>query len=159
MLSMYIFCSQILTKEQINASRMSIITLTVLTDALMIDLLWILLLSDREQNVIFLICMLNSDDKIDTCLQKGSWGGTLKDIQETDKKIGDDIERIRLIRNEIQHLSAFAIDNSRFRELCRLVRNVAKRMELNNNKSTDYTNGVKDILQQEISHKQLEEQE
>ncbi|CAC5424384.1 unnamed protein product [Mytilus coruscus] len=148
-----------LTKEQINASRMSIITLTVLTDALY-DRLAVdssPVRSRTECDISYLYAELRRQNR--HMPSKGSWGGTLKDIQETDKKIGDDIERIRLIRNEIQHLSAFAIDNSRFRELCRLVRNVAKRMELNNNKSTDYTNGVKDILQQEISHKQLEEQE
>lgn len=90
---------------------------------------------------------------------KGSWGGSLKDIIEKDKKIGDDIERIRLVRSEILHLSPFEIDKSRYKVLCRLVRDVAKRMELNNNKNTDYTNDVKDILQQGVSNKQFEEQE
>lgn len=148
-----------LSREQINASRMSIITLGVLTDALYDRLAQdsTPVRSRTECDISYLYAELRRHNL--HMPTKGFWGGSLKDIKEMDKKIGDDIERIRLIRNEIQHLSTFAIDNVRFKELCRLVRGVVKRMQLNNNQSDDYNNRVTDILLQDISHKQLEEQE
>ncbi|VDH98885.1 Hypothetical predicted protein [Mytilus galloprovincialis] len=150
---------QTLTKEQINASRMSMIVRGVLTDALFdrlaMDSTPVRLRT--ECDISYLYAELRGQNR--HMPTKGSWGGSLKDIIEKDKKIGDDIERIRLVRSEILHLSPFEIDNSRYKVLCRLVRDVAKRMELNNNKNTDYTNDVKDILQQGVSNKQFEEQE
>ena len=35
------------------------------------------------------------------------WGETWQNIQVTDKAIGDDIERIRLLRNDLQHSKTF----------------------------------------------------
>ncbi|XP_076070693.1 uncharacterized protein LOC143042306 [Mytilus galloprovincialis] len=150
---------QTLTKEQINASRMSMIMRGVLTDALYDRLAvdYTPLRSRTECDIPYVYAELRRQNR--HMPTKGSWGGSLTDIKDTHKKIGDDIERIRLVRSEILHLSPFAIDNSRYTDLCRLVRDVAKRMELNNNKNTDYTNDVKDILQRGVSHKQFEEQE
>ncbi|VDI14565.1 Hypothetical predicted protein [Mytilus galloprovincialis] len=150
---------QTLTKEQINASRMSMITRDVLTDALYDRLAMdsTPFRSRTECDIPYLYAELRRQNR--HMPTKGSWGGSLTDIKDKHKKIGDDIERIRLIQSEILHLSPFAINSSRYTDLCRLVRDVAKRMELNNNKNTDYTNDVKDILQQGVSHKQFEEQE
>ncbi|CAC5424363.1 unnamed protein product [Mytilus coruscus] len=149
---------QTLTKEQKNASRMSMITRGVLTDALYDRLAMdsTPVRSRTECDITYLYTELRRHNR--HMPTKGSLGVSLTEISEKDKKIGDDIERIRLIRQEIQDLSSFEIDDSRFKELCRLVRYVAKRMELNNNKSTNYTNGIRDIFQQDISHTQFEEQ-
>ncbi|VDI78231.1 Hypothetical predicted protein [Mytilus galloprovincialis] len=148
-----------LSKEQINAARMSIIILGVLTDALYDRLAADSTPSQSRTtcDITYLYAELRRQNRhIPT---KGVWGGRSTDIHEKDKKIGDDIERIRLIRNEIQHLPSFAIDNTRYKELCRLVRTIAKRMGTCNNKSTYYIDGVTNMLQQDISHNQLEEQE
>lgn len=138
---------------------MSIITLGVLTDALY-DRLAADSTPSRsrtESDISYLYAELRHQNR--HIPSKKSWGGSLKDINETDNKIGDDIERIRLIRNEIQHQSSFTIDNSRFKDLCRIIRAVAKRMEINNKKSPCYTDEINDALQKDISNKQLENQE
>lgn len=90
---------------------------------------------------------------------KGTYGGKFKDIKDNHKKIGDDIERVRLIRNDIQHLSSFSMSQDRFMEIRRMCQTVAKRMECHNKKGTSYTEGIKAVLQKDISSRQAEDME
>lgn len=53
-----------------------------------------------------------------------SWGGY---IQDTDTAIGDDIERIRHIRNKLNHSAAFKIKNWEFKNLCKHIRPLLRR--------------------------------
>ncbi|CAG2210164.1 unnamed protein product [Mytilus edulis] len=88
---------QTLTKEQINASRMSMIMRGVLTDALYDRLTvdYTPLRSRTECDIPYVYAELRRQNR--HMPTKGSWGGSLTDIKDTHKKIGDDIERIRLV--------------------------------------------------------------
>ncbi|VDI83186.1 Hypothetical predicted protein [Mytilus galloprovincialis] len=74
------------------------------------------------------------------------WGGTWQDIQNTDTAIGDDIERIRLIRNELHHSTTYELDDTRFIELCNIIHEMVRRFDQHNKPKVMYTKRVKEIL-------------
>lgn len=79
--------------------------------------------------------------------RRGYWGGEWSEICSTDIGIGDDIERIRLIRNELQHSKSFAVDDSKYKELCTIIQDVLHRFDRHNHPSHLYEDRCKEILQ------------
>ncbi|CAC5401606.1 unnamed protein product [Mytilus coruscus] len=95
-----------LTKEESNFAKMGMIVLNILTDVLY-DLLkhdktFVLTRSDCDTTYLY-----RMHRRINKHIPSNRWGGTWQNIQSTDISIGDDIERIRLTRNEIFHSETF----------------------------------------------------
>ncbi|VDI76169.1 Hypothetical predicted protein [Mytilus galloprovincialis] len=84
-------------------------------------------------------------------IPSNQWGGDWQDIQITDISIGDDIERIRQIRNEMQHSTTFNLHDTRFMELCNIIVDLLKRLQQHNKPSRLYTDHLNDILAKTIS--------
>lgn len=82
---------------------------------------------------------------------RGHWGGEWKDIQKNAEKIGDDIERIRLTRNGMQHLSTFVLDDNEYYEKLKIIQKVIRRMENHNKKGTAYTDRVKEVAKRKLN--------
>ncbi|XP_071142557.1 uncharacterized protein [Mytilus edulis] len=79
------------------------------------------------------------------------WGGEWQDIQNTDISIGDDIERIRLTRNELQHSKTVNLLDTRFNELINVIVDLLKRFDKHNKTSRLYTDQLNDILAKTVS--------
>lgn len=84
------------------------------------------------------------------------WGGEWKDIAVTDNALGDDIERIRLTRNELQHMKFFALDNTRYTELCTILQDVLNRFDKHINPSHLYTDRLNEILKNTVEKDDVE---
>ncbi|CAC5416372.1 unnamed protein product [Mytilus coruscus] len=123
-----------LNHRHINFTKMGIITLDVLADALY-DLI--------------LVANPNFTTPRSECdISK------LYDIHRNKMNVfiptpGDDIERIRLTRNELQHSSKFELQDARFFQLCNLHKKVLGRFETKNNVS-DYVQRFEDILNKKM---------
>ncbi|XP_071122887.1 uncharacterized protein [Mytilus edulis] len=85
----------------------------------------------------------------------GPWGGCWQDFKNTDIAIGDDIERIRLTRNELQHSQIFKLDEIRFNELSNISSELLKRFDRHNTPTRLYTDHLKDILAKNISGEEV----
>ncbi|CAG2238540.1 unnamed protein product [Mytilus edulis] len=88
-------------------------------------------------------------------IPSNGWGGSWQRIQTTDIAIGDDIERIRLTRNELQHSQIFNLDNTRFVELGTILSSLIKRFDQHNNPTRLYTDELNDILAKTISAEEV----
>ncbi|VDI75263.1 Hypothetical predicted protein, partial [Mytilus galloprovincialis] len=84
----------------------------------------------------------------------GPWGGLAR-FKNTDIAIGDDIERIRLTRNELQHSKIFKLDEIRFNELSIISSDLLKRFDRLNTPTRLYTDHLKDILSQNYSGEEV----
>ncbi|VDI31384.1 Hypothetical predicted protein, partial [Mytilus galloprovincialis] len=84
-----------------------------------------------------------------------SWGGQWQRIQTTDIAIGDDIERIRLTRNELQHSRTFHLDDKRFNELRHILSDLLKRFDQHNTPTKLYTDHLNEILAKTISAEEV----
>ncbi|CAG2222655.1 unnamed protein product [Mytilus edulis] len=93
--------------------------------------------------------------KLNKHIPSNLWGGTWQTIQNTDIAIGDDIERIRLTRNELQHSRIFKLDDKRFIELINLIGDILKRFDQNNKPTRLYTDELNDILAKTISAEEV----
>ncbi|CAG2216052.1 unnamed protein product [Mytilus edulis] len=85
----------------------------------------------------------------------GPWGGCWQDFKNTDIAIGDDIERIRLTRNELQHSQLFKLDEMRFNELSNISSDLLKRFDRHNTPTKLYTDRLKEILAKSISKEEV----
>lgn len=91
---------------------------------------------------------------------KGRWGGgrTVEDIPLSDTSIGDDIERIRLIRNEMQHSTVFALSDTRYQLLITSIQDMLTRFDKCNNPTGDaYVTRLKKITQMELKTRNIQE--
>ncbi|VDI82033.1 Hypothetical predicted protein [Mytilus galloprovincialis] len=84
------------------------------------------------------------------------WGGEWTDIAGTDNALGDDIERIRLTRNELQHMKFFALDDTRYTELCTILQDVLNRFDKHINPSHLYTDRLNKILENTVEREDVE---
>ncbi|XP_052081887.1 uncharacterized protein LOC127719694 isoform X2 [Mytilus californianus] len=140
------------TNDQINAARMAIIILDILG-----DVLYDLLVLDKpspvkkrsECDITWLYSQLRNQNQHTP--SRGLWGGELKDIQNSAEKIGDDIERVRLTRNGMQHLSSFVLDDKEYFEKLKMIQKVVRRMEKHNKKLTAYTDRVKEVAKRKLN--------
>ncbi|CAG2204103.1 unnamed protein product [Mytilus edulis] len=123
------------TAEQINLPKMGIIVLNILADA-SYDLL--------KQDIPNL--RPRSDCDITYLMGRG-----LAKIQVTNIAVGDDIERIRLTRNELQHSRAAELGDTRFNELCNILTDLLQRFDQLNKPTRLYTDHLHEILAKTIS--------
>ncbi|CAG2237690.1 unnamed protein product [Mytilus edulis] len=72
-------------------------------------------------------------------------------IQNTNIAIGDDIERIRLIRNEFQMSPSFKLGDLRFNELVSITNDILRRLNYHSKPTRLYTDELKEILAGKIS--------
>ncbi|CAC5380108.1 unnamed protein product [Mytilus coruscus] len=147
------------TKEEINFAKMGMIILNILADVLF-DLLKqdnLNLRSRSDCDISYLYREhrnlnkhIPSNSRNRRC-PPGPWGGTWLDIQVTDIAIGDDIERIRLTRNELQHSKTFLLDDIRCNELYTIIADLLKRFNQHNKPGRLYTDHLNEIRAKTIS--------
>ncbi|XP_076108705.1 uncharacterized protein LOC143076733 [Mytilus galloprovincialis] len=151
------------TKEEINFTKMGMIALNILA-----DVLYDLLKPDKQNlrprcgcDISYLYSehrKLNKHVPSNSNHRQypyGPWGGNWLDIQNTDIAIGDDIERIRLTRNELQHSDIFQINDTRFNELCHILSELLKRFEHYNKPTRLYTDQLNEILAKTVSAEEV----
>lgn len=91
---------------------------------------------------------------------KGRWGGgkTADDIPSNESCIGDDIERIRLIRNEMGHSTIYALGDARYQLLISIILDMLTRFDQRNNPKGDpYVNRFKRIKNMELETRNFED--
>ncbi|XP_063396999.1 uncharacterized protein LOC134681346 [Mytilus trossulus] len=151
------------TKEEINFTKMGMIALNILA-----DVLYDLLKPDKPYlrprcgcDISYLYSehrKLNKHVPSNSNHRQyphGPWGGKWPDIQNTDIAIGDDIERIRLTRNELQHSDIFQINDTRFNELCHILSELLKRFDHYNKPTRLYTDQLNEILAKTVSAEEV----
>ncbi|CAG2236016.1 unnamed protein product [Mytilus edulis] len=151
------------TKEEINFTKMGMIALNILA-----DVLYDLLKPDKPHlrprcdcDITYLYSehrKLNKHVPSNSNHRQyphGPWGGSWQDFKNTDIAIGDDIERIRLTRNELQHSEIFQLDDKRFNELCNILSDLLKRFDHCNKPTRLYTDHLNDILAKTISAEEV----
>ncbi|XP_063409611.1 uncharacterized protein LOC134692909 isoform X2 [Mytilus trossulus] len=141
---------KIFSREQINATRMAIIILEILTNALF-DLSIAnrggFLVKQRDEcDITYLYAQLRKQNKH---IPSHGWGGRWSDIKNFDILIGDDIERIRLSRNDMAHSKKFSLDDNKYYELCGILERVLHRLETYNGKGKLYTDQMKNVKKKE----------
>ncbi|CAG2254894.1 unnamed protein product [Mytilus edulis] len=149
------------TKEEINSAKMGMIVLNILADAL-----YDLLKQDipnltKSRSSCDITYLYSEHRKVNKHIPSSSshkrypWGGEWKDIYVTDIAIGDDIERIRLTRNELQHSKEFKIDDIRFKELCDILIDLLKRFDQHIKPARLYTDRFTEILAKIIAEEEV----
>ncbi|VDI17122.1 Hypothetical predicted protein [Mytilus galloprovincialis] len=153
----------VLSKEQRNFIRLSMVVLDILPNVLYDRL-------DLDKNAGQILSPCGQYD-ITSLYQehrrlnkhrpsKGRWGGgrTMDDIPLIDTSIGDDIERIRLIRNEMQHSTVFALSDTRYHSLITIIQDMLTRFDQRNNPTGDkYITRLKKITQMELKTRNIQE--
>ncbi|CAG2195215.1 unnamed protein product [Mytilus edulis] len=142
------------TNEEYNFAKMGMIVLYILADALY-DLLRQDKPNLRSRNSCDLSFLYSEHRKLNKHIPSNSWGGQWQRIQNTDILIGDDIERMRLTRNDMQHASSFKLDDKRFKELCDILVDVLKRFNQHNKPTRLYTDHFDEILAKNISDEEM----
>ncbi|XP_076083620.1 uncharacterized protein LOC143054482 [Mytilus galloprovincialis] len=142
------------TKEEINFTKMGMIVLNILADA-SYDLLKPDKPNLRPRSDCDVTHLYNEHRKLNKHIPSNLWGGTWQTIQNTDIAIGDDIERIRLTRNELQHSCIFKLEDKRFIELCNILSDLLKRFDHHNTPTRLYTDALNDILAKTISGEEV----
>ncbi|CAG2236080.1 unnamed protein product [Mytilus edulis] len=142
------------TKEEINFTKMGMIALNILA-----DVLYDLLRPDKPHLRPRCDCdityLYSEHRNLNKHIPSNSWGGQWQRIQTTDIAIGDDIERIRLTRNELQHSRIFHLDDKRFNELCNIPSDLLKRFDHHNKPTRLYTDHLNEILAKTISAEEV----
>ncbi|XP_052096698.1 uncharacterized protein LOC127731870 [Mytilus californianus] len=133
------------TKEEINFTKMGMIVLNILADALY-DLLKPDKPNLRPRSDCDISHLYQEHFKLKKHIPTNGWGGKWQKIQVTDITVGDDIERIRLTRNELQHSTAAKLGDTRFNELCNILSDLLIRFDQFNKPQKLYTDELKDIL-------------
>ncbi|VDH94776.1 Hypothetical predicted protein [Mytilus galloprovincialis] len=141
-------------KEEINFAKMGMIVLNILA-----DVLYDLLKQDKPNlgprsdcDITYLYKELR---KLNKHVPSHWWGETWQNIQVTDKAIGDDIERIRLLRNDLQHSKTFKLDDIRFNESYIIIVNLVERFDLHNKPTRLYTDQLKEIMAKTVSEEEV----
>ncbi|CAG2228691.1 unnamed protein product [Mytilus edulis] len=142
------------TKEEINFSKMGMIVLNTLSDVLY-DLLRPDKTHLRPRSDCDITYLYSEHRNLNKHIPSNSWGGQWQRIQTTDIAIGDDIERIRLTRNELQHSRTFHLDDKRFNELCHILSDLLKRFDQHNTPTKLYTDHLNEILAKTISAEEV----
>ncbi|XP_076102965.1 uncharacterized protein LOC143072066 [Mytilus galloprovincialis] len=138
------------TKEEINFAKMGMIVLNILA-----DVLYDLLKKDTQNLRPRLDCditfLYSEIRKLNKHIPTNSWGGQWQIIQKTDIAIGDDVERVRLTRNELQHSRNFTLNDTRFNELKNIILDLVNRFNLHNKPTKLYSDHLNEILSTSVS--------
>ncbi|VDI30931.1 Hypothetical predicted protein [Mytilus galloprovincialis] len=138
------------TAEQINFTKMGIIVLNILADA-SYDLLKQDIPNLRPRSDCDITYLYQEHYKLKKHVPSKGWGGDWQKIQVTNIAVGDDIERIRLTRNELQHSRAAELGDTRFNELCNILTDLLQRFDQLNKPTRLYTDHLHEILAKTIS--------
>ncbi|XP_076088768.1 uncharacterized protein LOC143059158 isoform X2 [Mytilus galloprovincialis] len=136
--------------ERINFAKMGIIVLNNLTDVLY-DLLKQDKPNIRPRKDCDVTYLYREHRIYNMHIPSNGWGGTWQRIMSTDIAVGDDIERIRLTRNELQHSRIFMLNDTRFAELCNIINDLLERFDHHNKPTRLYTDQLNQILAKTIS--------
>ncbi|CAC5414723.1 unnamed protein product [Mytilus coruscus] len=142
------------TKEEINFTQMGMIVLNIFTDVLY-DLLKPDKQNLRQRNDCDITYLYSEHRILNKHIPSNSWGGQWQRIQTINIAIGDDIERIRLTRNELQHSTIFQLDDQRFNELCKISRDLLKRFDRYITPTRLYIDQLNEILAKTISAEEV----
>ncbi|CAG2252930.1 unnamed protein product [Mytilus edulis] len=138
------------TAEQINFTKMGIIVLNILADA-SYDLLKQDIPNLRPRSDCDITYLYNEHRRLNKHIPTNGWGVIRQVDQVTDIAVGDDIERIRLTRNELQHSRAAELGDTRFNELCNILTDLLQRFDQLNKPTRLYTDHLHEILAKTIS--------
>lgn len=95
--------------------------------------------------------LYNEHRRLNKHTPTNGWGGNWQTIQSTDIAVGDDIERIRLARNELQHSTAAEIGDTHFNELRNILSDLLKRFDQLNKPVRLYTDQLNKMLSKTMS--------
>ncbi|CAG2202682.1 unnamed protein product [Mytilus edulis] len=143
------------TKEEINFTKMGMIVLNVLADV-SYDLLKPDKPNLRPRSDFDITQLYQEHFKLKKHIPTNGWGGNWQTIKGTDIAVGDDIERIRLTRNELQHSTAAEIGDTRFNELCNILSDLLKRFDQLNKPARLYTDQLNTILSKTMSAEEVQ---
>ncbi|XP_052096689.1 uncharacterized protein LOC127731864 isoform X1 [Mytilus californianus] len=138
------------TNEEINFAKMGMIALNILADVLY-DLLKPDKPNLRPRSDSDITYLYSEHRKLNKHIPTNGWGGKWQVDQITGIVTGDDIERIRLTRNELQHSRTFKLEETRFNELRIIICDLLKRLDHYNKPQKLYTHELKDILAKTFS--------
>ncbi|XP_071175749.1 uncharacterized protein [Mytilus edulis] len=154
--------SKVFSKEEFNFAKMGMIVLNILA-----DVLYDLLKQDKQNvkprsecDITYLskeLWSLNKHIPSNSGGRKYPWAKTLHDIKNTDTATGDDIERIRLTRNELQHSTTYALEDKRYNDLCHIIEDLLKRFDKRNNPMKLYSKRLNDVLARTIANEEVNE--
>ncbi|VDI31680.1 Hypothetical predicted protein [Mytilus galloprovincialis] len=82
--------------------------------------------------------------------------GTDSSSWVTNIAIGDDIERIRLTRNELQHSTEAELGDTRFNELCNILSDLLKRLDQLNKPARLYIDRLNATLAKTVSAQEVQ---
>ncbi|CAC5399311.1 unnamed protein product [Mytilus coruscus] len=128
---------------------MGIIVLNILADA-SYDLLKQDIPNLRPRSDCDITYLYQEHRKLRKHAPTNGWGGEWQKIQVTNIAIGDDIERIRLTRNELQHSRAAELGDTRFNELWNILSDLLKRFDQHNKPARLYTDHLNEIAAKTI---------
>lgn len=128
---------------------MGMIVVNILT-----DVLYDLLTQDkphfRPRNKCDLSHLYHENRKIKKNTPTNGWGGEWEDIEDNNIATGDDVERMRLTRNELQHSREFKLEDTRFNELCTMLSGILKRFDQLIKPARNYTDHLNEILSKNV---------
>ncbi|XP_063436865.1 uncharacterized protein LOC134718301 [Mytilus trossulus] len=150
-----------LSSEEQNYVRMSKIVLEVLSDVLY-DRLFLDTktgeILDRKKLDITEMCKKYCALKINFPSKGFRKIEEVDQISTNEDAIGDDIQRIRVIRNEMQHSSVFALDDTRYQTLIKIVHDMLTRFDQRNNPAGEsYVKRLDEIRKMELETRSFEE--
>ncbi|CAG2211974.1 unnamed protein product [Mytilus edulis] len=153
--------SRRISSDQQNYVRMSMIVLEVLSgvlyDRLYIDTKTGEIL-DRDKLDITEMCKKYCALKINFPSKGFRKIEKVDEISTIEDTIGDDIQRIRVIRNEMQHSSVFALDDTRYQTLITIVHDMLTRFDQRNNPAGEsYVKRLDEIRKMELETRSFEE--
>ncbi|CAG2223057.1 unnamed protein product [Mytilus edulis] len=153
--------SRRISSDQQNYVRMSMIVLEVLSgvlyDRLYIDTKTGEIL-DRDKLDITEMCKKYCALKINFPSKGFRKIEKVDEISTNEDTIGDDIQRIRVIRNEMQHSSVFALDDTRYQTLITIVHDMLTRFDQRNNPAGEsYVKRLDEIRKMELETRSFEE--
>ncbi|VDI78337.1 Hypothetical predicted protein [Mytilus galloprovincialis] len=144
------------TNQEINFTKMGMIALNILTDVLY-DLLKPYKPHLRPRSDCDITYLYSELGKLNKHIPTNGWGGVWNALKVTDIATGDDIERIRLTRNDLQHSGEFELGDTRFNELCNILGDLLKRFDQRNKPTRLYTDHLNAILTKTFSAKEVNE--
>lgn len=100
----------------------------VLADVLY-DLLKLYKKNLQERNAYDVTKLYYELKTLDKHIPSYGWGSTWESIKKQHTAIGDDIERIRLIRNELQHYGNYEINCKRYKVLLCMIHSLLARLD------------------------------
>ncbi|VDI67111.1 Hypothetical predicted protein [Mytilus galloprovincialis] len=143
-----------LTKEEFYFAKMGMTVLNILTNVLY-DLLKQDKLFVRARSDCDITYLYSEHRRINKHIPSNGWGGPWQHIQSTDTSIGDDIERIRLTRNELFHSETFTLTEKRYTDLCKILDDLLSRFDLHNKPAKLYIYHFNEIIARAISEEEV----